>query len=233
MKPRLRPLALTLLWLAAPLFAAAPNTLTPEEKAGGWKLLFDGKTFNGWRGYKTESVSPGWTIQDGALTKAAGRGGDLLTLAEYGDFELSFEWKISPGGNSGVLYRVGLGEAAVPRTGPEYQILDNSKAKDSQIVNHLAGSLYDLGPPTRRDLPKPVGEWNSARIVIRGWKIEHWLNGTLVIAADLASPEGKAMIAGSKFKAWPKFATLARGHIALQDHGDAVSYRSLKLRELK
>ena len=213
--------------------AAAPNTLTAQEKAAGWKLLFDGTSFAGWRGYKTEAVSAGWKVQDGALALTIGRTGDLLTVAEYGDFELTFEWKISTAGNSGVLYRVGLGEAAIPRTGPEYQILDNEKAKDSQIVNHLAGSLYDLGPATPRHLPKPVGEWNSSRILVRGWKVEHWLNGTRIIAADLASPEGKAMIAGSKFKAWPKFATLARGHIALQDHGDAVSYRSLKVRELK
>ena len=218
---------------AMPLFAAAPNTLTPEEKSAGWKLLFDGQSFTGWRGYKTEAIGAGWKVQDGALTLTQGKTGDLLTAAEYGDFELAFEWRISAGGNSGVLYRVGLGEVAIPRTGPEYQILDNERAKDGKLVNHLAGSLYDLGPATRRDLPKPVGEWNQARIVVRGWKIEHWLNGTKVIAADLASPEGKAMIAGSKFKAWPKFATLSRGYIALQDHGDVVSYRSIKLRELK
>jgi len=216
-----------------PLTAAQPNSLSPAEKSAGWKLLFDGTSFQGWRGYKAEAVPPGWKVQDGALTLTTGRTGDLITAAEYGDFELTFEWRISTGGNSGVLYRVGLGEPAVPRTGPEYQILDNERAKDSQIVNHLAGSLYDLGPATPRHLPKPVGEWNSGRIVLRGWKIEHWLNGTKVIAADLASPEGKAMIAGSKFKSWPKFATLSRGHIALQDHGDVVSYRSIKLRELK
>jgi hypothetical protein len=217
---------------ALPLSAAEPNTLTAAEKSAGWKLLFDGKSFDGWRGYKTEAVGAGWKVQDGALTITVGRTGDLITVAEYGDFELSFEWRIAAGGNSGVLYRVGLGEAAVPRTGPEYQILDNAKAKDTKVMNHLAGSLYDLGPATPPHLPKPVGEWNSARIVIRGWKIEHWLNGTKVIAADLASPEGKAMVSGSKFKSWPKFATLSRGHIALQDHGDVVSYRSLKLREL-
>lgn len=226
-------LALAGLLSVLSLAAAEPNTLTAAEKSAGWKLLFDGKSFAGWRGYKTEAVGPGWKVEDGALTLTKGRTGDLITAAEYGDFELAFEWKISPGGNSGVLYRVGLGEAGVPRTGPEYQILDNEKAKDSQIVNHLAGSLYDLGPATPRHLPKPVGEWNQGRIVVRGWTIEHWLNGTKIISADLASPEGKAMIAASKFKTWPKFATLSRGHIALQDHGDVVAYRSIKLRELK
>lgn len=225
--------ALAGLLATLPLSAAQPNTLTPAEKSAGWTLLFDGKSFDGWRGYKAEAVPPGWKVQEGALTLTIGRTGDLITAAAYGDFELTFEWRISAGGNSGVLYRVGLGEAAVPRTGPEYQILDNEKAKDSQIVNHLAGSLYDLGPATPRHLPKPVGEWNNGRIVLRGWKIEHWLNGTKVISADLASAEGKAMVAGSKFKSWPKFATLSRGHIALQDHGDVVSYRSIKLRELK
>lgn len=216
-----------------PFAASAPNTLTAAEKAAGWKLLFDGQSLAGWRGYKTETVGPGWKVIDGALTLTAGKTGDVITQAEYGDFELTFEWKISSGGNSGVIYRAGLGDTAASRSGPEYQILDNEKAKDSAIPNHLAGSLYDLGPETPRHLPKPVGEWNSGRIVIRGWKIEHWLNGTKVIAADLASPEGKALVAGSKFKAWAKFATYPRGHIALQDHGDVVAYRSLKLRELK
>jgi hypothetical protein len=232
---KLRPAFSALVCLLAVVSSAAaqPNTLTPAEQSAGWKLLFDGTSFAGWRGYKAEAVPPGWKVQDGTLTLTTGRTGDLITTAEYGDFELTFEWRISAGGNSGVLYRVGLGEAGVPRTGPEYQILDNEKAKDSQIVNHLAGSLYDLGPATPRHLPKAVGDWNHGRIVLRGWKIEHWLNGTKIIAADLASPEGKALIAASKFKSWPKFATLARGHIALQDHGDVVSYRSIKLRELK
>lgn len=225
--------ALVLTLAASPLIAAEPNTLTAAEKSAGWKLLFDGKSLNGWRGYKTEEVGAGWKVQDGAIALTAAKAGDLMTAAQFGDFELAFEWKISEAGNSGVIYRVGLGESASYRTGPEYQVLDNQKATDNKLGNHLAGSLYDIGPEAPRDLPKPVGEWNNSRIIVRGWKVEHWLNGKKVVALDLASPEGKAAIAASKFKTWPKFASLSRGHIALQEHGHEVSYRSIKIRELK
>jgi hypothetical protein len=233
MKLRTPLLALVLAVAASPLFAAEPNTLTPKEKSAGWKLLFDGKTLNGWRGYKTEAIGAGWKVQDGALVLTAGKSGDLLTAQEYADFDLMFEWKISEGGNSGVIYRAGLGESAPYRYGPEYQVLDNEKAADNKAGNHLAGSLYDMGAAAPRDLTKPVGQWNQSRLVVQGWKVEHWLNGKKIIAADLASPEGKALIAASKFKDWPKFATLSKGYIALQDHGNVVSFRSLKIRELK
>jgi hypothetical protein len=225
--------ALIIALFASSLLAAEPNQLTSVEKAAGWKLLFDGKSLQGWRGYKTEAIGAGWKAQDGALVLTAAKAGDIMTAQEYGDFELSFEWKISEAGNSGVIYRAGLGESASHRTGPEYQILDNEKAKDNKLGNHLAGSLYDMGPEAPRGLPKPVGQWNTSRLVVRGWKVEHWLNDVKVVAIDLASQEGKAAIAGSKFKDWPKFASLSRGHIAFQDHGDVVSYRSIKIRELK
>jgi hypothetical protein len=143
------------------------------------------------------------------------------------------EWKISAGGNSGVIYRAGLGKAAPYRFGPEYQVLDNIAATDNKLGNHLAGSLYDMGPEIPRDLVKAVGEWNESRLRVRGWKVEHWLNGKKVVDVDLGSPEGKALIAASKFKDWPEFATLSKGHIALQDHGNVVSFRSIKIREVK
>lgn len=226
-------IALAITLAASSLSAAEPNTLTSAEKASGWKLLFDGKSMQGWRGYKTEAIGAGWKVQDGALVLTAAKAGDIMTTGEFGDFELSFDWKISAAGNSGVIYRVGLGESASFRTGPEYQVLDNEKAKDNKLGNHLAGSLYDIGPEAPRGLPKPVGEWNTSRLIVRGWKVEHWLNGVKVVALDLASAEGKAAIGASKFKEWPKFASLSRGHIAFQDHGDVVSYRSIKIRELK
>jgi hypothetical protein len=231
----LRPLLLVLaLALSASVLpAAAPNSLTPAEKSAGWKLLFDGRSLDGWRGYKTAEIGAGWKAQDGELVLTQGKSGDLVTKEEFGDFELVFDWKISAGGNSGVIYRAGLGDSAPHRTGPEYQVLDNVAATDNKLANHLAGSLYDLGPGVPRDAAKPAGEWNSSRLVVRGWKVEHWLNGRMLAAADLASPEGKALIAASKFKAVPKFASLSRGHIALQDHGYVVSYRSIKIRELK
>src|SRR5688572_6925369 len=233
MNPRTPIVALFVALAVVPLCTAEPNTLTAAEKTAGWKLIFDGATLNGWRGYKTEAVGEGWKVQDGAIMLTAPKAGDLVTAAEYGDFELTFEWKISEGGNSGVIYRSGLGETSSYRTGPEYQVLDNQKAKDNKEGNHLAGSLYDIGPEAPRGLPKPVGEWNNSRLLVRGWKVEHWLNGTRIVSLDLSRPEGKAAIAESKFKDWPKFASLSRGHIALQDHGDVVSYRSIKIRDLK
>ena len=233
MKTEIPFLTLIALALLSPLAAAEPNTLTAAEKSAGWMLLFDGKSLDGWRGYKTEAVGSGWKAQDGALTLTAAKAGDVMTKSEFADFELSFEWKISEGGNSGVIYRVGLGETASHRTGPEYQVLDNEKAKDNKLGNHLAGSLYDLGTAAPRDLTKPAGQWNESKLIVRGWKVEHWLNGKKVVAVDLAAPEGRAWVAASKFKDWPKFASLAKGHIAFQDHGDVVSYRSIKIRELK
>jgi hypothetical protein len=158
--------------ISVSLRAGEPNTLTAAEKSAGWKLLFDGKTFDGWRGYKQEAVGKGWIVQDGALALTEAKAGDLITTGEFGDFELTFEWKISEGGNSGVIYRVGLGDSATYRTGPEYQVLDNQKAEDNKKPNHLAAALYDIGPPPPKDFTKPVGEWNSGRIVIRGWHIQ-------------------------------------------------------------
>ncbi len=231
-KPRLAFLS-TLLLSTATLFAENPNELTDAQKAEGWKLLFDGKSLSGWRGYKSESVSPQWQVIDGAITLTAGKAGDVMTVEEFDNFELTFEWRISAGGNSGVIYRVGLGEAASYKTGPEYQILDNKDAKDNKLDNHLAGSLYDIGSGVARDAAKPAEEWNSSKIIVKDWKVEHWLNNRKLVELDLASQDGRSALAQSKFKDWPKFASLMKGHIAFQDHGDVVSYRSIKIRTLK
>jgi len=211
--------------------AEAPNTLTPEEKSAGWQLLFDGVSLEHWRGYQTEAPGAGWRAVDGTIT-LKGKAGDLVTKDEFADFDLSFEWKVAEATNSGVIYRVGLGDTATFVTGPEYQVLDNLKAEDNKATTHLAAALYDLAlSPTAK--PKPVGEWNTGRIVVRGWHVEHWLNGEKVVDVDLGGPEGKALIAASKFKDWPKFASRSSGRIALQDHGHPVSFRSIKIRELK
>jgi hypothetical protein len=162
----------------------------------------------------------------------AGKTGDLMTKSVHGDFEMVFDWKISEAGNSGVIYRIALGEAATYRTGPEYQVLDNQKAADNKLANHLAGSLYDIGTAPAKDVTKPVGQWNTGKIVVRGWRVEHWLNGEKLLELDLASEAGRAAIARSKFKDWEKFASTRRGFIALQDHNDVVSYRNIKIRDL-
>lgn len=224
-------LGLSVLLLVGALGAAEPNKLTPDEATAGWRLLFDGRSLDGWRGFKSERPGKDWRVEDGALV-LRGKAGDLVTQEAFGDFELTLEWKVAEGANSGVIYRVGLGEANTFTTGPEYQVLDNIKARDNHPASHRAGALYDL-QGIEEDVTRPVGEWNQARIVVRGWHIQHWLNGRQIVDVDLASPAGKALIAASKFKGWEKFATLARGHIALQDHGDVVSYRAIKLRELR
>jgi hypothetical protein len=211
--------------------AAAESTAHSAKHSDASAVtLFDGSSLSGWRGYKTEAPGEGWKVIDGAIV-LKGKAGDLVTDKAYGDFDLSFEWKVTEAANSGVIYRVGLGETASYVTGPEYQVLDNVKGEDNKPHSHRAASLYDLTLAPGAEL-KPVGEWNQGRIRVRGWHIEHWLNGAKVVDVDLASAEGKALIKASKFKDWAKFASLTRGHIALQDHGHEVAYRAITIREL-
>jgi hypothetical protein len=210
--------------------AGQPNTLTDAERSAGWRLLFDGRTLDGWRSLTGPRPGAGWTAADGAITRT-GRSGDILTDAEFGDFELSVEWRVADATNSGILYRVALGEAQTYFTGPEYQILDNVHGGDRFDPRHRCGALYDLVAPPA-DYTRPVGEWNRTRIIVRGWHVEHWLNGHRIVDVDLAGPAGRALVAHSKFRVMPHFAQHARGHIALQDHDNAVSYRSIKLLEL-
>jgi hypothetical protein len=211
---------------------AAPNTLTAAEKRAGWKLLFDGATTQGWRGYREASAPPTWQVEDGTLTLTARGGTDLVTTAEFGDFELSFEWKISPRGNSGVMYRV-IESPDAPQpyfTGPEMQVLDDGGHLDGKFDTHRAGALYDFAPPLV-DAVKPVGEWNQARVVLRKGRLEHWLNGKLVAQSSYGDDAWRAAITKTKFRTMPLFGTAERGRIALQDHGDRVWYRSIKIRE--
>lgn len=222
--------ALLFLMIASVASAAESNALTTAERAEGWRMLFDGKSLAGWRSYHADAPGAGWQVKEGVLV-LNGKSGDLVTVDAFGDFELSFDWKVTETANSGVIYRVGLGERASYVTGPEYQILDNEKATDNKQQNHLAGSLYDLALESNAKT-KPVGEWNSGRIRVKGWHVQHWLNGEKVVDADLASSDGKALINASKFKDWEKFASLSRGHIALQEHGHEVSFRAIKIREL-
>jgi hypothetical protein len=208
--------------------ASAANGLTSAEQHAGWKSLFDGATLRGWRGLKNETPGSGWKSSDGELT-TAGHAEDLVTVDEFGDFELRLEWKVGKGANSGIIYRVDMSEPTTFETGPEYQLLDDRNARETAV--HRAGALYDLVPPAK-DCTRPFGQWNEARIAVRGWRIEHWLNGEKIVDLDLASPEGRKLISGSKFQTMPKFATLLRGHIALQDHGDPVSFRHIRIRQL-
>jgi hypothetical protein len=156
-----------------------------------------------------------------------------MSAEEFGPFELSLEWKIAPNGNSGIIYLVNEVDGAenTYNTGPEMQVLDNDGHPDGKLRSHRAGALYDLQEP-QQDAVKPVGEWNEARIVYTGSKIEHWLNGVKMAETSYGDDAWKQTVAGSKFKQWPMFGTFAKGHIALQDHGDQVWYRNIKIKPL-
>lgn len=212
--------------------ARPANTLTEAERAAGWSELFDGRSTRGWVGFRTSAFPErGWQVVDGALRHAAGGGGgDLVTERTFRDFEFAFEWKVAPGANSGVMYRVGDRASTTWQSGPEFQVLDDA-AHPGADPRHTAGSLYDLYVAEGKTL-NPAGAWNHGRILVVGNYVEHWVNGRRVVVADLASEEGRARIAASKFGEMPDFARLPAGRIALQDHGDEVHYRNLFVRDL-
>ncbi|MGH7569068.1 MAG: 3-keto-disaccharide hydrolase [Gemmatimonadales bacterium] len=214
---------------AAACSAQAPmNTLTSEERAAGWRLLFDGRTTAGWRGFRMDSMPAGWQVVDGALTRTGG-GGDIITTEQFADFELALEWRVAPGGNSGIMFRVTEASDATYESGPEMQVLDDAAHRDGQSRLTAAGANYGLHPAPA-GVVKPAGEWNQVRIVVRGPHVEHWLNGTKVVEYELGSPDWEAQVKASKFAQWPGYGRARSGHIALQDHGDRVAYRNLKLR---
>ncbi|HEX9704882.1 MAG TPA: DUF1080 domain-containing protein [Gemmatimonadales bacterium] len=205
--------------------------LTPEERAAGWRLLLDGRSAAAWRGYKQDSLPTGWRVVDGALTRVA-PAGDIVTREKFKNFELSLEWKVSAGGNSGIFYRASEDDEAIYWTAPEMQVLDDAAHQDGASRLTSAGALYGLYPAPPGAV-KPAGEWNHARIVARGNHVEHWLNGTKVVECELGSADWDTRLAASKFAPHVRFARNAEGHIGLQDHGDLVAYRNIKVRELE
>ncbi len=221
----------------------APNQLTEAEKAEGWKLLFDGKSTKGWHKFKTNTIGKKWKAQDGALyfvgdeenedEATAAEGGDILTDDEFTNYELNLEWKISPGGNSGIIYNVIESDEynAIWHTGPEMQVLDNERHADGQIKTHRAGDLYDMISCSQENV-NPVGEWNKIRLIINQGKLEHWMNGVKVVEIEMWTPEWNELVANSKFNDKPAFGTAKKGRIALQDHNDPVWFRNIKIREL-
>lgn len=218
-------------------FAQAPNTLTKKEKKAGWVLLFDGKTLDGWHTYLKPNAGSAWTVVDGALelnpANKEGRG-DLVTNDEFENYDLSLEWKLDEGVNSGIIFNVHEDPkfGATYLTGPEMQVLDNIKASDNKLENHLAGSLYDIIGTAANSKPKPVGQWNVARILQNNGKLTLWLNGVKTAETDLKSEQWKELVSKSKFKNWPAFATYSKGKIALQDHDGHVFYRNIKIKVL-
>jgi len=222
-------LAFSLLPVAAlSALAAAPlNQLTEDEKAAGWKLLFDGESTAGWRNYQKPDASPNWKVVDGALTMSQKGAGDIITVDQYGAFELSLEYNISPGGNSGVMFHVQETGKTPWQTGPEIQIQDNVAGHDPQ----KAGWLYQFYKADV-DATKPAGQWNELRIVITPEKCEHFMNGTKYFEYVKGSDDWNKRLAASKFSNYPDFGKSDSGHIALQDHGNLVSYRNIKIRPI-
>ena len=226
------------LFLSSAALGAEANTLTDAEKKAGWKLLFDGKTTKGWRGYQMTKMPPGWEVIDGALVrvhggaggKGAGGGDDLVTTDQFENFDFQIEWKVVPNGNSGVLYHVSEEPVTSWHFAPEVQILDNL-AHPTRDKRQLAGACYDLYAPAK-DVTKPPGQWNLMRILVKGPHVEHWMNGEKIVEYELWSDDWKQRVANSKHKEHPKFGTFKKGPICLQDHSDRVEFRNVKIRTL-
>lgn len=225
------------LFLALLLFTLFQSQ-TMKKPTAAWKSLFDGKTTKGWHNYGKKDISPLWKVEDGALVMSQKGAGDIVTDKEYENYEFELEWKISEGGNSGIYYLVHENLTKYAKgwnTGPEMQILDDNKHPDATKGidgNHQASALYDLIPANKNKQLKPVGEWNKIGIIVNNGKVEHWLNGAKVVEYDLNSPEFLALVKGSKFTPFPEFAKFRKGRIALQDHGDLVWFRNIRIRKL-
>ncbi|MBI2730817.1 MAG: DUF1080 domain-containing protein [Sphingobacteriales bacterium] len=221
------------------------TAVTSETAAAadtGWISLFDGKTTNGWHAYGKSAAGKAWKIADGAIYLDTTNkkqwqtddGGDMVTNDEYENFHFKVEWKIAPKGNSGLIFLIHEDTAKyqyVWKTGPEMQVLDNDGHDDGKIPKHRAGDLYDLISCSKETV-KPVGEWNLAEIIVNNGKLDLMLNGTTVVSTTLWDDSWKKLIAGSKFKEMPDFGTYKKGHIALQDHGNAVWYRNIMIKKL-
>ena len=225
--------------LTMPAVAQSANTLSAADKNAGWKLLFDGSSLTGWRGFKKPDASgTRWSVKDGALCLAKAEGADthgardIITSDTFNDFDLRWEWRVEPGSNSGLKYFISedrdagtLGGAV----GHEYQLIDDRRHPDAKISTRQTASFYDVKAATSHPT-KPVGQWNSSRVVVNGNHVEHWLNERKVLEYELGSPETLAAVKKSKFKDVGGFGTKVPGHILLQDHGEAVCYRSLRIR---
>lgn len=212
----------------------AINTLTEAEIADGWKLLFNGKDLNNWKIYNGGDVT-GWKIIDGVLYNSgvgSDHGGDIITREQFSDFELYLEWKIDTASNSGVFFHVVENVApALYQSGPEYQLIDDNHWPGSLNADQLSGANYGMHPPVGA-VVKPLDEWNSTRIIVKGPHVEHWLNGVKVVEYELWTDEWMQLKANSKWAAEQFYGAASRGHIGLQDHGGLTMFRNIKIREL-
>lgn len=216
---------------AMPVQATGSNSLTPAERAAGWRLLFDGTSMSAWRGYKSPDVPAGWKVADGTISKASPVA-DIISREQFGNFDLQIEWKMGEAGNSGIFYRGSEEFERIYWTAPEYQLLDDIKARDGRSRLTSAGAAYALYPSPQGHLV-PVGQWNLTRIVARGAHVEHWLNGTKLLEYEAESPDWERKVAASKFKDWPRYGRLKSGHLALQgDHEGSLAFRAIRIRVL-
>ncbi|MBI5857233.1 MAG: DUF1080 domain-containing protein [Sphingobacteriales bacterium] len=222
--------------------AGGNNRLTREEKNNGWELLFDGKTTRGWHKYGSNTIGSAWKVKDDFLYLDTTEkenwqikdGGDIVTDEEFENFELQLEWKIAKDGNSGIIFYIHEDKAKYNwpwETGPEMQVLDNNGHPDAKIIKHRAGDLYDLISCSAETV-KPYGEWNLAEVKCVNGKLDLSLNGANVVSTTLWDDDWKKMVAGSKFRNMPGFGTYRKGHIGLQDHGNEVCFRNIRIRRL-
>lgn len=218
------------------------STTTGKSDSADWVSLFDGKTTTGWHNYGKTTVGEAWKVADGVLYLdtakkegwQTGGGGDIVTEKEYENFHLKLEWKIAANGNSGIIFFIhedSTQNKYAWNTGPEMQVLDNNGHPDAKIIKHRAGDLYDLISSSKETV-KPAGEWNLAEIVVNNNQLKFFLNGTNIVSTSLWDDNWKKLIAGSKFKDMKEFGTYKKGKIALQDHGDMVWYRNIRIKEL-
>jgi hypothetical protein len=212
--------------------SSGATTLTADQRAAGWRSLFDGTSTSAWRGYKSPTFPAGWSIVDGVLTKS-GSVGDLISKEQFGNFELALDWNLSPGGNAGIFYRGTEDYDHIYWSAPEYQLLDDANHPDGKSRLTSAGAAYALYP-SPPGIVKPAGQWNSTLIVVNGNRVQHWLNGQKLLEYELGSPDWEAKVKASKFVEYPKYGRAARGYIGIQgDHDGVLAIRNVRIRELK
>lgn len=225
--------------LALPLLMACADTgesydqeVAADIETNEWQVLFDGSSFDAWRGYQQEEMAPGWEIVDDVMTiGSAAQNGDLVTKQTFANFELEFEWMVPEAGNSGVMFRVTEDHDAPYATGPEYQILDDEHHTGGEPSKNSAGSNYDIHVPTQ-NVVNPHGQWNTGRIIANGPHVEHWLNGAKIVEYELWNDQWKADVAASKWINFPDYGLRESGHIALQGDHTPVSFRNIRIRDL-
>jgi hypothetical protein len=229
---------MVLVLLADALYAENENQLSDAEQQAGWRLLFDGRTTSGWRGYKSDKVPESWRVENGSLLSRREpnrSSGDLITVEEFDNFELVLDWKMTAGGNSGVIYRATEEHDQVWQSGPEFQVLDNTGHLDGLNRLASAGACYAVFAPAK-DATRPLGQWNQTRIIAQNKHVEHWLNDKKLLEYDIDTDRWIAHVKTSKFfltaYGQGNWGRAERGHIGLQDYGGAIEFRNLKLRSL-